>query len=386
MAYRVNPDLADDLSSFGVGNANKCFNCGNCTAVCQLTGADDLFPRRTIRNIQLGLEERLLSQPDPWLCYYCGGCSDTCPREAEPGELMMVARRWLTSRYDWTGISRLLYRSKVAEVVLLLLLAFAVLAAFVLPADFGFRLLAQHPEGWQGVDLELFAPRHVVHLFDLVFAGVLSFFLLSNAARFFVWNARGIKAPLSTWLIKLWDFGVHFATQKRWTRCDSQRKTTHWLRHLLLVTAYGTMFIMVVVFLDPFQVGDDGWHWTSLLGYYATLILLGATSWMMLDRWRAREPIHKNSHSTDWLFLVLLFLTALTGILLHAARLADLAAPTYLMYVVHLMVAVPMLAIEVPFGKWAHLLYRPLAAYLAEVRAAAAPEEGPLLEGEVAAR
>jgi heterodisulfide reductase subunit C/quinone-modifying oxidoreductase subunit QmoC len=42
--------------------------------------------------------------------------------------------------------------------------------------------------------------------------------------------------------------------------------------------------------------------------------------------------------------------------------------PTYVAYVVHLMVAVPMLMVEVPFGKWAHLLYRPLAVYLSAVQ------------------
>jgi len=41
------------------------------------------------------------------------------------------------------------------------------------------------------------------------------------------------------------------------------------------------------------------------------------------------------------------------------------------MYLVHLMVAVPMLVVEVPFGKWSHLLYRPLALYLAAVQARA---------------
>jgi heterodisulfide reductase subunit C len=40
------------------------------------------------------------SQLDPWLCYYCGDCSATCPKAAEPGETMMAARRWLTAQYD----------------------------------------------------------------------------------------------------------------------------------------------------------------------------------------------------------------------------------------------------------------------------------------------
>ncbi len=33
-------------------------------------------------------------------------------------------------------------------------------------------------------------------------------------------------------------------------------------------------------------------------------------------------------------------------------------------------VVVPMLALEVPFSKWSHLAYRPLAMYFADVRAA----------------
>jgi Fe-S oxidoreductase len=41
---------------------------------------------------------------------------------------------------------------------------------------------------------------------------------------------------------------------------------------------------------------------------------------------------------------------------------------TYVMYVIHLAIAVPMLVIEVPFGKWSHLFYRPLAIFLTTVR------------------
>jgi hypothetical protein len=36
------------------------------------------------------------------------------------------------------------------------------------------------------------------------------------------------------------------------------------------------------------------------------------------------------------------------------------------------MVVVPMLVLEVPFMKWAHLMYRPLALYLRQVKATAA--------------
>ena len=75
------------------------------------------------------------------------------------------------------------------------------------------------------------------------------------------------------------------------------------------------------------------------------------------------------------MFLILLFSTALTGIFLHAARLAGFPLLTYYTYVIHLAIAVPMLIIEVPFGKWAHLAYRPLAVYLVAVKERARQQE-----------
>jgi len=371
MSVRVDPGIVTELAHYGGDTAGKCFNCGNCTAICALSKEDAVFPRRYIRYMQLGVRDKMLESVDPWLCYYCGDCSDTCPREAEPGKLMMASRRWLISMYDWTGLSRLMYKKEAWELGMLAIVAFVVLALFTLPENFGFRLLARHPEARQAVNLAYFAPKEIVHWGDLVLAALLGVLLLSNAARMF-WFAmsNGPSVPLAVYAKQFKELVIHGLTQKRWLECTSDT-TKHWLRHVLLVTGYGTMFALVVVFLYWFQVEDASFHWTSLLGYYSTLVLLGATSWIALDRLQKRDQIHKYSDLADWLFVTLLFLTALSGILLHLARLLNLPMPTYVMYVAHLMIAVPMLAVEVPFGKWAHLLYRPLAVYLAAVQAKA---------------
>jgi hypothetical protein len=71
------------------------------------------------------------------------------------------------------------------------------------------------------------------------------------------------------------------------------------------------------------------------------------------------------------MFLILLFLTAFTGILMHVSRLMGWPLPTYFIYVIHLAIAVPLLVLEVPFMKWAHLMYRPLALYLKAVKESA---------------
>ena len=112
MSVRVDPTLRDEVALFGAEDLEKCINCGNCTAVCALSEGDIAFPRKTIRYLQLGLKEKLLASPEPWLCYYCGECSDTCPRDANPGEIMMSARRWLTAQYDRSGHAHRLYTSQ----------------------------------------------------------------------------------------------------------------------------------------------------------------------------------------------------------------------------------------------------------------------------------
>lgn len=375
MSNRVNPELAAEIARFGGDTLTKCFNCGNCTAVCGLSRDQTVFPRKIIRYLQLGLEQRLLESPEPWLCYYCGTCSDTCPREAHPGELMMATRRWLTSRYDFTGLSRRLYLSEAWEFGLLAFTALVVLACFIVPGWFGvpFGFAAITPEAEAHVRLDLFAPKEVIHYADWALAAMLFILLGTNALRMIVNVRRGLgqaKVPVITWLRDAYQPLLHLVTQKRWLECDNDTRS-RWLQHFLLVSGYATMFLLVVAFLPAFQRDGADFHWTALLGYYGTVVLMAVTLWAMRGRWQKKEAIHRFSHASDWMFLILLFLTALSGILLHAARLLDWPWPTYIFYVAHLMIAIAMLVIEVPFGKWLHLVFRPVANYMVLVREAA---------------
>ena len=77
------------------------------------------------------------------------------------------------------------------------------------------------------------------------------------------------------------------------------------------------------------------------------------------------------SHISDWLFIIMLFLTTVSGILVHIFRLTGLPVATYYTYVIHLAILVPMIVIEVPFSKWSHLAYRPFAIYFDHLKKAA---------------
>ena len=117
---------------WGGRRLQNCYHCGNCSAVCPFSKEPYIFPRRPMRYLQMGLEKKLEGSLEPWLCYYCGECSEECPRGAEPGETMMSLRRWLTSRYDFTGISRLFYRSGKVELVAVIVAALLTGLGFVL--------------------------------------------------------------------------------------------------------------------------------------------------------------------------------------------------------------------------------------------------------------
>jgi ferredoxin/nitrate reductase gamma subunit len=366
MSSRVTPGLYREVAKFGGGDITTCMNCGNCTATCPQSMETGGFPRRIIHLLQVGHKEKLLGSLEPWLCYYCGECSDTCPREANPGETMMAARRYLSAQYDWTGLGARFYRSPALQIAAVALVGLFVVALF---------LFLHGPVVTDRVSLNTFAPVEWVEIGDWIMGGALAFLLLSNGWRMYRFVMRPGKdpaVPVLTLLREVRTFVIHFATQKRWRECTGDK--TRWLKHILLVSGYVTMMLLVEVFLRWFQTDEilPVYHPTRLFGYYATVVLLYGSTDFLVGRLRGRNPIHKFSQPSDWVFLALLFLVALTGILVHGFRLAGLPMATYSTYVIHLAVVAPFLILQVPFGKWGHMFYRPFAAYLAAVKQGAA--------------
>lgn len=371
MSPRVDTTLLDEIKEYGALNVEACFNCGNCTAICPLSADATLFPRNTIRLIQVGLREQLLASVDPWLCYYCGECSTTCPRGAEPGETMMAARRWLTGQYDRTGEGKRLYTSTKAA--WRAIARYALVPLVLLLFYHAFFMIRGTPQiVTNRVALNVFAPVMIVWAAVLIDFAILFVRVGRNATNMIQHVMGGweeIRAiPMLTYITELKTLLTHALTQKRWVECGEDR--SRWLKHLLLMSGYVTMLILVVVLLWWFQTDAiyPIWHPQRWLGYYATLVLLLFSGETLVDRWRKREELHRFSQQTDWLFPGFLFAGALTGILVHAFRYAGWPWPTYGMYVIHLMAMVAMLDSEVGIGKWTHLIYRPLAVYLQAVK------------------
>jgi hypothetical protein len=325
--------------------------------------------------LQLGLKDQLLESTDPWLCYYCGDCSSECPRGAEPGEMMMGMRRWLTAQYDMTGQATRLYTSTRAAIISVVLWMLFPLVALLALHYFDYASVVTSE-----VQLNEFAPVEIIWWGSHFYGAWLALVLFSGGFRMYRKvmrneNLKG-KIPLKTYFQELKVLILNFTTQKEWRDCKKANR--RWLKHFLLVTGYATMLVMVIAFLWWFQTDEiyPIWHPQRWIGYYATFVLMVFSADMLISRMRKKEQIHKFSHKTDWYFPVFIFLVSFTGILVHIFRYAEMPWPTYITYTIHLMIAAAMLSTEVGIGKWTHLLYRPLAHYLeaVKIRAKAIPE------------
>ncbi len=223
------------------------------------------------------------------------------------------------------------------------------------------------------VELNTFAPVHIIEIGDWIMLGGLSFFLLSNVYRmysFTISQEEKIKIPIKLYATHAWQLIYQAATQNHFSKCDGDEKLRFWQKprwrnHWLLVSGYALMFVMIVVFLKWFQTDNiyPIWHPQRWLGYYATVALLFGAGDAILGRIVKDHQMHHYSHPSDWMFPILLMLTTLSGILVHTFRYLDLPLATYYTYVAHLAILFPMLVLEVPFGKWSHLAYRPFAIY-----------------------
>ena len=378
----ADPKLLTEVRKYGKFDENACLNCGGCTITCDLSSEETVVsPRRSIEYVRTGLKKSLISRLDPWLCYYCGDCATSCPRQAEPGETMMTLRRYFTANYDWTGLAKKLYTSKAWEFSAIFLLAAAVFLVWAFTPGLGLPTTAD------GMTFNELAPAKIVHVIDLAIAILLAGLLLSFVFNMYLKTMKsdkGLKIPLKLYFTEMGNMISNFLFQWRFRECEEddkgfldklrEGKYNYWVIHFLLMSGYSMLFLMIVFFLTWFQGNDDSYKWWDiqrLLGFYGTIVLIFGTIYFIIRRIKKDDVKSKFSHATDWTFIILLLLTTLTGIAIFICRVSDAPLAGYYMYLIHLMVAIPMLMVEVPFSKWAHLAYRPMAIYFSRIKSKA---------------
>ena len=338
----INPDFSKELKKFGTQDLNACYNCGTCTAVCSLSTEDDSFPREMVRFSVTGLEDDIKGSLKPWLCYYCGECTTHCPQSADPGELMQSLRRWLTAKYDWTGLSGLLYKSMP-----LTIFAFILLIAGVIGFAFTENFNQEHI-------------MHFGHMFEMIsIASVFSIILLPNIIRmwYFTIIKQGIKVKFAQYFKSSAELMIHMFTQKRALGCDDNQ--FRWFEHFILVIGYLSLLFVTVV-LDWFAAENI---FIIGLGYLLSAIVFIVTIDFVSSRTKKKKEVSKHSQPSDWFFVIWLFLLGFSSFIVRLFIDLDLLENNFWIYLFHLTVLVQWALVIVPFGKWTHFLYRSFAMY-----------------------
>lgn len=344
---RVNPKFATELTKYGEKDFSACYNCGNCTAICSLSTSDSSFPREMVRYSVLGLEDEIKSSLKPWQCYYCGECSTSCPREANPGELMMSLRRWLTAKYDWTGFSGLMYKS-LGLTWMLMIAIFAAVVAYAFSVDFDMERL-----------------MHFGHNFErIAIATVGTVILLPNIIRMWYYTIikPKTKVTFKKYVSSLGELFIHMFTQKKALGCDDNK--LRWFEHFILVLAYLSL-LFTTVFLNWFSTENLFVH---IFGYVISGIIFIVTIDFVSNRIRKNKAVAKHSKPSDWFFVIWLLLMGLTSFLVRLFIDFDLLETNKWLYLLHFTVLAQWALIIVPFGKWTHFLYRSFAMYFEKLK------------------
>lgn len=373
LPVQSDPTLLAEIRRYGKFDPTGCYQCGSCTLSCDLVGDSVTFPRRSIRFALLGLKQPLLENLDPWVCHDCGDCSVVCPRQSEPRISMQTLRRFLCVQYDWTGIAAKLLQSKawylgslfsVALIVLFLIVGYHLWYVGMAAKDFTTTAF--------GLD----------HMFPLITYYTLTVMLLPLllllSRVFRIWRLtmsgeRPARAPLSDYVLEAWVYVYQSVTDSLMRKCPEKGR---WLGHWMLATGVVMMLTIKVFALRWFQTDNiyPFYHPQRLIGYLATGLILYGLGDIFVGRLRAQKEIYKESSFQDLIFPILLVLTVLSGLVAHTLRYAGFGLACHFTYALHVVIATPMLLVEMSFGRWSHMVYRPLAMYFLAIREKAAQQ------------
>lgn len=369
LPVQSDPALLAEIRRYGKFDPTGCYQCGSCTLSCDLVGESVTFPRRSIRYALLGLRQPLMENLDPWVCHDCGDCSVVCPRQSEPRISMQTLRRFLCVQYDWTGIASKLLQSKAWYLGSLFAVALLVLFLIV-----GYHLW------YVGMAAKDFTTTAfgLDHMFPLITYYTLTVMLLplvllfSRVFRIWHLTMSGEKrAPLSLYAREAWIYVYQSVTHSLMRKCPEKDR---WMGHWMLASGVVMMLTIKVFALRWFQTDNiyPLYHPQRWLGYLATGLIVYGLGGIFVGRLRAEKEIYKESSFQDLIFPILLVLTVFSGLAAHTLRYAGFGLACHFTYALHVIIATPMLLVEMSFGKWSHMIYRPLALYFLAVRERAA--------------
>lgn len=366
---RVDPDLefVETITDWGGGDLKACFQCATCSVICPLSPDVNPFPRKEVIWAQWGFRDRLVNDPDLWLCHRCNDCSQNCPRGAKTGDVIAALRSYAYQSHAWPAF---LGRWLNSPIMLPLLLAFPVLVIWALMFFFG-NLAAP-----VGENAEL-ASRYWGNMLepwpflDLGFMAAAAFAVLSlgiSISR--AWsgfNRSGVHPDITPKMSKIRALTLavtDILAHRKFDDCGAGHARRG--AHMLILFGFGGLFVTTaLVFIGMYLFGLQTplalGHPIKLLGNASTIAITVGLIMVIARRTNPDQQINTGRNAyQDVLFLAVLTLTVLTGLLSEVFRLSTLHTGAAMAYFLHLSF-IFFLFFYAPFSKFAHVVYHTTA-------------------------
>ncbi|MBA2880118.1 quinone-modifying oxidoreductase subunit QmoC [Desulfosalsimonas propionicica] len=366
--YLVQPDInfINEIRANGGESLKKCFQCATCSVACPIAPDRKPFPRKEMIAASWGLKDKLLSNPDIWLCHNCGDCSTLCPRGAKPGDVMASLRMMAINEYATpkSVANAVNDRKKLPLLIALPAIVFIVLGLITGLLDFS-PGLNKHGEiahanffsTWL-VDL-VFIPLSIWAV--AVFALGLKRFI-ADIHKNALAEGKTDKETIDTkgFLSALVRVIPSILKHSKFSECgeNNNRATPHMM---VLFSFIGLLIVTGVFFVTLYVFGIHGPYSQlnpiKILANVSGIALIIGAALLIKQRMDKTDEI---STYKDWYLLWLVLGLGVTGMLAELTRMADAAFLTYLIYFIHLMLVFHLIAF-LPFSKLAHLVYRTVA-------------------------
>lgn len=364
-ASLVEPDLnfIKEVKARGGDSLKKCFQCATCSVVCNLSPDDRPFPRKEMIWAQWGLKDRLAHDPDVWLCHYCNDCSKYCPRGARPGDVLNALRHMSVLQNAFPQfLAKMVNNFEFLPLVFGIPVIFLLLlmsAAGTLGIPEGEIIYRKFIPQWPVVDL-LFP---LTALWAVLCSGI-------GVRRLWTGFQEGNQQRRDLAKVSTPDFfprqvlAVIFEILKHSKFKDCVVNRARYLGHLnilwgFILLAITTTCVAAGVYIfgqeTPYSLSNPI-KWVGNIG--AVILILGSII-AIGNRLSQGEDAGKATYF-DWLFLLVVFATGVSGLVTEVLRLAKVPEVAYYLYFVHL-VFVWFLFAYLPFSKFAHILYRTTA-------------------------
>ncbi len=369
--FVAEPDLqfTKDLIAAGGTDLKKCYQCATCSVACRIAPDNNPYPRKEMIWSQWGLRDKLMNDPDIWLCHQCNDCSTQCPRGANPGDVLKAVRKMVVQEN-----SRPAFLGKLVGEKSMFVLAIGIPIVLV-----GLLLYISgwsFPEGrvvYSGHHLPpqrdglIFTPALQILFTGALLFAVVSLFMSLKA----YWTSLNDNNPLpagrqpKAFIPSLIEALSEILPHTTFKDCEANniRYTAHllafWGMIGLAITTAIVAFNVDILGINPPSLNGPGTVPIKILGNISAVAFVVGLIIMLMRRLTAASQAGGSSYF-DWFFLCTILGAGVTGALTQFLRWSGAVNPTYMMYIIHLVFVMSLL-LYLPFSKFAHLGYRTVA-------------------------